>query len=125
MRLILILICLSFLSLYHSFSISLPRLRFPKSYAQQKNETEKAKLPVFNPLKEVLSGFVVSLSTIPPSVAYASVIGLNPLSGIWSTFVVGLFIALARGPGVIAGAAGIIHLYLYYTCTVIVISYVY
>ena len=108
MGLIFILICLSFLSLYHSFSISLPRLRFPKLYTQQKNETEKAKFPVFNPLQEVLSGFVVSLSTIPPSVAYASVIGLNPLSGIWSTFVVGLFVALARGPGVIAGAAGVV-----------------
>ena len=58
-------------------------------------------------LKESLSGVVVSLSTIPPSVAYATVIGLNPLAGIWSSFIVGLCIAaFAGGPGLIAGAAG-------------------
>ena len=57
--------------------------------------------------KESLSGVVVSLSTIPPSVAYATVIGLNPLAGIWSSFIVGLCIAaFAGGPGLIAGAAG-------------------
>jgi SulP family sulfate permease len=59
--------------------------------------------------RESLSGFVVSLSTLPPSAAYASLIGLNPLIGIWSSFIVGSIVALlAGGPGVIAGAAGVI-----------------
>lgn len=58
---------------------------------------------------EVLAGSVVALATIPTSVAYSSIIGLNPLIGIWSSIFVGLLLALVGGgPGVIAGAAGVV-----------------
>jgi SulP family sulfate permease len=59
--------------------------------------------------REVLSGVVVSLATIPTSAAYSALIGLNPLVGIWSSVIVGSVVGiLAGGPGVIAGAAGVI-----------------
>lgn len=59
--------------------------------------------------REVLSGVVVSLATIPTSAAYSALIGLNPLVGIWSSVIVGSVVGLlAGGPGIIAGAAGVI-----------------
>jgi hypothetical protein len=59
--------------------------------------------------KEFLAGLVVALATIPTSIAYSSIIGLNPLAGIWSSVIVGMTVALYGGsPGLIAGAAGVI-----------------
>jgi hypothetical protein len=60
-------------------------------------------------LRELLAGSVVALATIPTSVAYSTVIGLSPLSGIWSSAVVGLLVTIVGGgPGLIAGAAGVV-----------------
>eukprot|EP00613_Pedinella_sp_CCMP2098_P065204 CAMPEP_0171972100 /NCGR_PEP_ID=MMETSP0993-20121228/221085_1 /TAXON_ID=483369 /ORGANISM="non described non described, Strain CCMP2098" /LENGTH=504 /DNA_ID=CAMNT_0012622577 /DNA_START=21 /DNA_END=1535 /DNA_ORIENTATION=+ len=59
--------------------------------------------------KEVLSGFVVALASIPSSIAFANIAGVNPLVGIWSSVVLGLVSASVGGiPGLIAGAAGVV-----------------
>eukprot|EP01038_Epipyxis_sp_PR26KG_P006314 gene6314-8694_t len=61
--------------------------------------------------REVLAGLVVALATIPTSISYATIIGLNPLIGLWSSILVGLFVTIiGGGPGLIAGAAGVIAL---------------
>lgn len=60
-------------------------------------------------LRETLAGTVTALATIPTSVAYASVVGVSPLVGIWSSAVVGFFSAIVgREPGMISAAAGVI-----------------
>lgn len=60
-------------------------------------------------VREILAGVVTALATIPTSVAYASLVGMNPLSGIWSSAILGFTIAkIGGGPGLIAGAAGVV-----------------
>lgn len=60
-------------------------------------------------VREVLSGYIVALSTLPASAAYGTLLGISPLLGIWSSVIVGLTIPLlAGGPGIISGAAGVI-----------------
>lgn len=54
---------------------------------------------------------VVALATIPTSVAYSTIIGLSPMLGIWSSAITGLVVAcVGGGPGMIAGAAGVVAL---------------
>jgi len=61
--------------------------------------------------RELLAGLVVSLATIPTSVSYSTIIGLSPLIGIWTSAIVGLVVTVVGGgPGLIAGAAGVIAL---------------
>lgn len=59
-------------------------------------------------LRECLSGFVVSLTTLPPSISYANTIGIHPLSGVYSSVIMGLIMSFFAGNGLIAGAAGVI-----------------
>ena len=60
-------------------------------------------------IREILSGFIVALATLPASAAYGSLIGISPLLGIWSSIIVGLSLSLlGTGPSIIAGAAGVI-----------------
>ena len=59
-------------------------------------------------LRECLSGFVVSLTTLPPSISYANTIGIHPLSGVYSSVIMGLLMSVFAGNGLIAGAAGVI-----------------
>ena len=50
--------------------------------------------------QEILAGLVVSLSVIPTSISYSTVIGISPLIGIWNSAVIGLCTALVGGaPG--------------------------
>lgn len=59
--------------------------------------------------KEALAGLVVALATVPTSIAYAGIVGVDPLTGLWSSVIVGGVVALAgSSPGVIAGAAGVV-----------------
>ena len=59
--------------------------------------------------RETLAGAVTALATIPTSVSYATVVGVSPLVGIWSSAIVGLFSAVVgREPGLISAAAGVI-----------------
>jgi SulP family sulfate permease len=48
---------------------------------------------------------------VPTSVSYANIIGVSPLVGIWTSAIVGFCVTLVGGgPGLIAGAAGVIAL---------------
>jgi hypothetical protein len=44
--------------------------------------------------REILSGMVVALATIPTSTAYAQIVGVNPIVGIWTSAIVGLFVTI-------------------------------
>jgi len=62
-----------------------------------------------NIAKEALAGFVAALATLPTSISYASVVGLSPLIGIWTSAILGAIVGIIGGaPGVIAGAAGVV-----------------
>ena len=51
-------------------------------------------------LREVLAGLVVALATIPTSISYSTVIGVNPITGIWNSAIVGLLVTIiGGGPG--------------------------
>jgi len=59
--------------------------------------------------KELLSGLVVALASVPTSIAFASIAGVSPLIGIWSSVVLGAVSTGVGGrPGLIAGAAGVV-----------------
>ncbi|KAJ1431271.1 sulfate transporter family-domain-containing protein [Ochromonadaceae sp. CCMP2298] len=61
--------------------------------------------------REVMAGLVVALATIPTSISYSTVIGVNPITGIWNSAIVGFIVTLIGGaPGMVAGAAGVIAL---------------
>ncbi len=56
---------------------------------------------------EVLSGLTVALALVPEAVAFAIIAGVNPLTGLYAAFMVGLVTSLIGGrPGMISGATG-------------------
>jgi SulP family sulfate permease len=56
---------------------------------------------------ELLSGLTVALALVPEAVAFALIAGLSPLTGLYSTFVMGLVTSVLGGrPGMISGATG-------------------
>ena len=56
---------------------------------------------------EVLAGLTVALALVPEAIAFAFVAGVEPLSGLYAAFIVGLITALVGGrPGMISGATG-------------------
>lgn len=62
-----------------------------------------------NYLTEVLSGLTVALALVPEAVAFAFMAGLNPLTGLYAAFSIGLITSLFGGrPGMISGATGAI-----------------
>ena len=64
---------------------------------------------VAGPLKDILSGVVTALASVPTSIAFAQIAGVNPIVGIWSSVIVGLIMSVfGRTPGLIAGAAGVV-----------------
>ena len=68
-------------------------------------------------LKNVLSGFTVSLAMIPEAVAFAFVAGVSPIVGLQTAAVMGLFAAAFGGRGgIVTGASG--------ACAVVVTSLV-
>jgi hypothetical protein len=67
------------------------------------------KAPQSSTSKDILSGVVTALASVPTSIAFANIAGVNPMVGIWSSVVVGLIMSLAGAtPGLIAGAAGVV-----------------
>lgn len=62
-----------------------------------------------NYLTEVLSGLTVALALVPEAVAFAFMAGLNPLTGLYAAFSIGLITSVFGGrPGMISGATGAI-----------------
>lgn len=56
---------------------------------------------------EVLSGLTVAIALIPEAIAFAMIAGLDPLTGLYAAFVMGLVTAILGGrPGMISGATG-------------------
>ena len=56
---------------------------------------------------ESLAGLTVSLALVPEAVAFALVVGVHPLVGLYAAFIVGLITSLTGGrPGMISGATG-------------------
>jgi SulP family sulfate permease len=56
---------------------------------------------------DILSGLTVALALVPEAVAFAFVAGVNPLTGLYAAFMVGLITAVMGGrPGMISGATG-------------------
>lgn len=56
---------------------------------------------------EIMSGLTVSIMQIPESVAFSFVAGVDPISGLYSTFFLGFITGAIGGkPGMISGAAG-------------------
>ena len=52
--------------------------------------------------KEILAGAVVALATIPTSISYSTVVGINPITGIWNSVAVGLCTTVVGGaPGML------------------------
>ncbi len=62
-----------------------------------------------NYTSEILSGLTVALALVPEAVAFAFVAGLNPLTGLYAAFSIGLITSIFGGrPGMISGATGAI-----------------
>ncbi|MCH2156025.1 MAG: SulP family inorganic anion transporter [Opitutales bacterium] len=58
---------------------------------------------------DLLSGLTVALALVPEAVAFAFVAGVDPLSGLYAAFFIGLITATIGGrPGMISGATGAI-----------------
>ncbi|WP_373072544.1 SulP family inorganic anion transporter [Zeaxanthinibacter enoshimensis] len=58
---------------------------------------------------EILSGLTVALALVPEAIAFALIAGLNPLTGLYAAFVMGLVTSILGGrPGMISGATGAI-----------------
>ncbi len=56
---------------------------------------------------ELLSGLTVAMALVPEAIAFAFVAGVEPLSGLYAAFIVGLITAIFGGrPGMISGATG-------------------
>lgn len=56
---------------------------------------------------DLLSGLTVALALVPEAVAFSFVAGVDPLTGLYSAFIIGLITSLLGGrPGMISGATG-------------------
>jgi SulP family sulfate permease len=65
--------------------------------------------PATSQLTQTLAGVTVALASIPTSIAFANIVGVSPLVGIWSSVVLGLAApALGARPGLVFGAAGVV-----------------
>lgn len=63
------------------------------------------------PLQNILAGIVVSLALIPEVIAFSVIAGVNPMVGLYASFVIAVVIALTGGrSGMISAAAGAIAL---------------
>lgn len=60
-----------------------------------------------SPKADLLAGLTVAFAMVPEVVAFAFVLGVNPLIGLYSAFFVGIIAAIFGGrPGMVSGAAG-------------------
>ena len=58
---------------------------------------------------EALAGLSVAFSLLPKAIACASIVGVDPLDGVWSSVAMGVAApAVGMRPGVIAGAAAVV-----------------
>ncbi len=56
---------------------------------------------------DILSGLVVAVALVPEAIAFSFIVGVNPIVGLYTAFILGLVTALIGGkPGMISGATG-------------------
>ncbi len=56
---------------------------------------------------DILSGLVVAVALVPEAIAFSFIVGINPIIGLYTAFILGLVTALLGGkPGMISGATG-------------------
>ena len=60
------------------------------------------------PVQDVLSGLTVAFSQLSKAIACSSIVGVNPLVGLWSSVVMGFAAPLGVRQGVIAGSAAVV-----------------
>jgi SulP family sulfate permease len=75
---------------------------------QQQNSLFSLKISKPRNLKnDFLSGLTVSLALIPEAIAFAFILGVDPIVGLYAAFMMGLVTSLIGGrPGMISGATG-------------------
>ncbi len=60
-----------------------------------------------NVKNEILSGLVVAVALVPEAIAFSFIVGVNPIVGLYTAFILGLITSLFGGkPGMISGATG-------------------
>jgi len=56
---------------------------------------------------DILSGLVVAVALVPEAIAFSFIVGINPIVGLYTAFILGLVTSLLGGkPGMISGATG-------------------
>ena len=56
---------------------------------------------------DILSGLVVAVALVPEAIAFSFIVGINPIVGLYTAFILGLITALIGGKaGMISGATG-------------------
>ncbi len=56
---------------------------------------------------DVLSGMVVAVALVPEAIAFSFIVGVNPIVGLYTAFILGLITSILGGkPGMISGATG-------------------
>lgn len=56
---------------------------------------------------DILSGIVVAVALVPEAIAFSFIVGINPIVGLYTAFILGLITSLIGGkPGMISGATG-------------------
>ena len=56
---------------------------------------------------DILSGLVVAVALVPEAIAFSFIVGINPIIGLYTAFILGLVTSLLGGkPGMISGATG-------------------
>ena len=96
----------------HRSGLGAPQRRGPGLCAARDDE------PIADPLvaaappgvvDEALAGLSVAFSLLPKAIACASIVGVDPLVGVWSSVAMGVAApAVGMRPGVIAGAAAVV-----------------
>ena len=56
---------------------------------------------------DILSGLVVAVALVPEAIAFSFIVGINPIIGLYTAFILGLVTSIFGGkPGMISGATG-------------------
>ncbi len=56
---------------------------------------------------DILSGLVVAVALVPEAIAFSFIVGVNPIVGLYTAFILGLITSIFGGkPGMISGATG-------------------
>lgn len=63
------------------------------------------------PGKNILAGIVVALALIPEAIAFSIIAGVDPMVGLYASFIIAVVTAIVGGrPAMISGATGAIAL---------------